>query len=116
MATDDREGCKGNKDSDVCLCPLEGVITIIGKKWTLQIIGLIGNHSCLRYSELQEKLSGISPTVLAERLKRLEDEQLISRQAFAEIPPRVEYSLTHEGTELREMIVPLLNWAAKRRS
>ena len=116
MATDDKNGCTGNTDNDVCLCPLEGIINIISKKWTLQIVGLIGNYTRLRYSELQEKLPGISPTVLAERLKRLEEGRLISRKAFAEIPPRVEYSLTQDGMELREMIGPLMNWAAKRRS
>lgn len=60
--------------------------------------------------------SGISPTVLADRLKELEAARIISRKAFAEIPPRVEYSLTDEGNELRELIVPLMTWASNRDS
>ncbi|MHA2163879.1 MAG: winged helix-turn-helix transcriptional regulator, partial [Candidatus Thorarchaeota archaeon] len=62
------------------------------RKWTLQIIAQIGNHKKLRYNELKERLGGISPKSLADRLKELDREGLISRQAFAEIPPRVEYA------------------------
>ncbi|MHA1960909.1 MAG: winged helix-turn-helix transcriptional regulator [Candidatus Thorarchaeota archaeon] len=116
MDTADKAGCTDSSDSSVCLCPLEGIIHTISRKWTLQIVGMIGNHTRLRYSEIQEMLSGISPTVLADRLKKLEEERIISRRVFAEVPPRVEYSLTEDGAELREMIVPLMNWASKRRT
>lgn len=114
MHSEDRTECSGNSDSDVCLCPLEGIIHTISKKWTLQIVAMIGNHTRLRYNEIQKMLSGISPTVLADRLKKLEDKRIINRRVFAEVPPRVEYSLTKDGTELRELIVPLMNWASKR--
>ena len=89
---------------EVCLCPLEGIINTISKKWTLQIIALIGNHKKLRYNEIKEKLGGISPKSLADRLKELEQEGLIKREAFAEIPPRVEYTLKQDGETLRQVI------------
>ena len=114
MNSEDKTGCIEVTEIDVCLCPLEGMIHTISKKWTLQIVAMIGNHSCLRYNELEKMLSGISPTVLADRLKILEENRFISRKVYAEVPPRVEYSLTKDGKELREMIVPLMNWAAKR--
>jgi DNA-binding HxlR family transcriptional regulator len=114
MQSKNGAGCSGNSVEDVCLCPLEGIIDTISKKWTLQIVAIIGNHVCLRYSDIQKMLIGISPTVLADRLKQLEDRRIISRKVFAEVPPRVEYSLTKDGTELRGLIVPLMNWASKR--
>ncbi|MHA2141627.1 MAG: winged helix-turn-helix transcriptional regulator [Candidatus Thorarchaeota archaeon] len=108
--------CKGEAEDGVCLCPLEGVIHTISRKWTLQIVTMIGNHGSLRYSEIQSICSGISPTVLADRLRELQEEGIVSRNAFAEIPPRVEYSLTEDGVDLRELITPLMTWASNRKS
>jgi DNA-binding HxlR family transcriptional regulator len=101
---------------ETCFCPLEGIINTISKKWTLQIIAQIGNHKRLRYNEIKEKLRSISPKSLADRLKELEQEGLINREAFAEIPPRVEYQLTKDGEALRRSIMPLMEWASTRTS
>ena len=99
---------------DVCLCPLEGVIDVISKKWALLIVNAIGNYGKLRFNNLMEELGCISPKTLSDTLKDLRKEGLIVRESFAEIPPRVEYSLTQDGTELRKSIMPLLKWAATR--
>ncbi len=107
--------CGPEKDGDMCLCPLKGIIDIISKKWTLQIVAVIGNYKRLRYNEILEKLEGISPKSLADRLKELVLEGLVRREAFAEIPPRVEYSLTKDGEELRRSIIPLMTWASARK-
>ncbi|MFQ5712270.1 MAG: winged helix-turn-helix transcriptional regulator [Candidatus Geothermarchaeales archaeon] len=101
---------------DICLCPLEGVIDTISKKWALQIIAVIGNYQRLRFNEIMRRLGGISPKTLADRLKELEKAGLIKREAFAEIPPRVEYSLTNSGLELRNAMMPLMKWASSRTS
>jgi DNA-binding HxlR family transcriptional regulator len=106
--------CNGKAVDGVCLCPLEGIIHTISRKWTLQIVTMIGNHGSLRYSEIQTMCAGISPTVLADRLKELEEARIISREAFAEIPPRVEYSLTDDGRNLRALITPLMTWASNK--
>lgn len=98
----------------VCLCPLRGVIDVIGKKWALLIVNAIGNFERLRFKELMEELHGISPKTLSDNLKNLQAEGLVSRESFSEIPPRVEYSLTADGMEFRKAIIPLLNWAAER--
>ena len=100
----------------ICLCPLNGVIDVISKKWALLIVNAIGNNGKLRFNALMEELSGISPKTLSDTLKELQAEGLIKRETFAEIPPRVEYSLTGDGTELRRSIIPLLGWAARRTS
>jgi DNA-binding HxlR family transcriptional regulator len=104
---------ENEKTDDICLCPLQGIIDIISKKWALLIIATIGNHHKLRYNELRKKLGEISPKTLADRLKELEGEGLIKREAFAEIPPRVEYSLTNRGEELRIAMMPLMKWASQ---
>ncbi|MGH9922271.1 MAG: winged helix-turn-helix transcriptional regulator [Nitrososphaerales archaeon] len=105
-----------NKDSNaICLCPLEGVIDTISKKWALLVINEIGNHKRIRYNELMQELKEISPKTLADTLKELQKSGLIERQAFNEIPPRVEYSLSKDGAELRRSIIPLLEWASARK-
>jgi DNA-binding HxlR family transcriptional regulator len=103
-----------NKNETVCYCPLEGVIDVISKKWALLIINAIGNYGSIRFNKLMEELHGISPKTLADTLKQLQNEQLLNRESFAEIPPRVEYSLTEDGQGLREAVVPILKWAATR--
>jgi DNA-binding HxlR family transcriptional regulator len=102
------------KADHICFCPLEGTIDIIGKKWALLIVNAIGNNGRLRFKGLMDELSGISPKTLSDSLKELRAEGLIKRESFAEIPPRVEYSLTEDGAELRKSIIPLLRWAAAR--
>lgn len=105
-----------NKDSNViCLCPLEGVINLISKKWALLIINELGNHGQIRYSDLMKELKEISPKTLADMLKELQKERLIERQAFNEIPPRVEYTLTKDGQKLRKVIIPVLEWAISKK-
>ena len=104
------------KTEQTCICPLKGIIDIISKKWALLIINTLGNYGKLRFNKLMETLSGISPKTLSDTLKDLQAEGLIKRESFAEIPPRVEYSLTKDGTELRKSIIPLLEWTANRNS
>lgn len=71
----------------ICLCPLEGVIDVIGKKWALLIVNAIGNNGKLRFNGLMEELGGISPKTLSDTLKELQAEGLIRRESFSEIPP-----------------------------
>lgn len=93
-----------------CICPLGKLMDIISKKWALLIINTIGNSHKIRYSEIRDILVEINSKVLSDRLKELEEAGLIKREAYAEIPPRVEYSLTEDGKALRKAIVPLMKW------
>lgn len=102
------------KNDVICFCPLEGIIDVISKKWALLIINAIGNYGSLRFNKLMEELQGISPKTLADTLKQLQEEKLLNRKSYAEIPPRVEYSLTKDGEGLREAVIPILKWAATR--
>ncbi len=95
----------------VCPCPCEGLIDIIGKKWALCVLALLGNNGTMRFNKLTRDLSGISAKTLSEVLKDLQKTGLVKRVAFAEIPPRVEYHLTKEGRELTMLVAPLMAWA-----
>jgi DNA-binding HxlR family transcriptional regulator len=98
----------------ICLCPLEGIINTISKKWAILIISILGRQDRLRFNDLMNRIEGISPKSLTDLLKELQKEGLIQREAFSEIPPRVEYFLTDDGKELCEAIIPLIKWAEKR--
>jgi DNA-binding HxlR family transcriptional regulator len=98
----------------VCLCPLEGIIDTISKKWALVLIATLGNHRRLRFNQLMHELKGISPKTLTDTLNALQKEGLVGRESFPEIPPRVEYFLTTDGTEIRTAILPLMEWAYNR--
>ena len=84
-------------------CPVERTTQIICGKWTLLIIRDL-TRKTLRFSQLERSLVGISPKTLSDRLHHLERDGIICRQTFAEVPPRVEYSLTEKGRSLAEII------------
>ena len=77
------------------------------------IIGTISNFNKLRFNELLKNIKSISPKTLSDRLKELNEAGLIKREAFLEIPPKVEYSLTQDGIDVRDAIMPLMEWAHK---
>jgi DNA-binding HxlR family transcriptional regulator len=96
-------------DSNQCLdmiCPIEFILELIGTKWSISILRELfrGNQ---RTHELLEALPGISTKTLTVRLRELEKHGLINRKVYAEIPPRVEYSLTEKGLELQPVLVAL---------
>ena len=103
-----------NDSNHICLCPLEGIINTIAKKWSILIISIIGHNEKIRFTDIAQRLDGISPKTLADVLKDLRKENLIHRESFAEIPPRVEYSLTDDGKQLCEAVLPLIRWAERR--
>ena len=85
------------------ICPVAKTAEIISGKWTLLIIRDLTTGT-KRFSELERSLSGISPKTLSERLTALESEDVLKRHAYAEVPPKVEYSLTEKGKALVEVI------------
>jgi DNA-binding HxlR family transcriptional regulator len=89
--------------SDNSTCPVALTAKIISGKWTLLIIRDLAS-GVKRFNQLERSLRGISPKTLSERLRSLEEEGIVQRQTFAEVPPRVEYSLTEKGRDLVEVI------------
>jgi DNA-binding HxlR family transcriptional regulator len=87
------------------------VLDRIGDKWTVLIISTL-NAGSLRYSDLQASIPGISQRMLTQTLKHLERDGLITRTAYAEVPPRVEYELTDLGRSLMDAVTAMAAWAA----
>ncbi|WP_230474812.1 winged helix-turn-helix transcriptional regulator [Dyella monticola] len=93
-------------------CGLEASLAIIGGKWKCLILWGIGQDA-RRFGELKRVVAGISEKMLIQELKEMELDGIVKRKDFHEIPPRVEYSLTPFGTELREVLQPLCEWGTK---
>ncbi len=94
---------------DDTICPIARTAKIISGKWTLLIIRDLAS-GVKRFNQLERSLHGISPKTLSERLRSLEEEGVITRQTFAEVPPRVEYSLTEKGQDLVYVIESMRNF------
>jgi DNA-binding HxlR family transcriptional regulator len=99
--------------TEACSCPVKGIIDVVSKKWTLLIVNSLGIHDTLRFKDLSNLL-GINPKTLSDTLKVLVKQRLADRVSYNTIPPKVEYSLSKDGHEFREAILPLLRWAASR--
>ena len=94
------------------VCPIARTAEIIGGKWTLLIIRDLAS-GVKRFNQLERSLHGISPKTLSERLRSLEEEGIIVRQTFAEVPPRVEYSLTTKGRDLSIVIESMRSYGKR---
>src|SRR6476469_3562781 len=93
------------------MCPrFQHAMEILGKRWTGLIVQLL-IEGPLRFGELAERLEVVSDRMLSERLKELEQEGLVERRAFAEVPVRVEYSLTEKGEALGPVITAIESWS-----
>ena len=103
---------------DVCkasptVCGVIDIWEVLGKRWSLLIIKNLRTKETIRFNELKRALSGISSTVLSERLLELEREGLVSKKIYPEVPPRVEYSLTPQAKELELIIKELAKWVSR---
>jgi DNA-binding HxlR family transcriptional regulator len=84
-------------------CPVCRTAEIVCAKWTLLLVRELG-EGCSRFCELERSLTGISPRTLSLRLRALEEEGIVERQTCAEVPPRVDYTLTEKGRALLPII------------
>nr|WP_254532906.1 helix-turn-helix domain-containing protein [Natrinema gelatinilyticum] len=94
-----------------CYCPLGGVMDLLSRQYAMQVTCVVGAIGPARYGEIEETFGEVSSSTLSTRLDDLVEAGLLSREQYAEIPPRVEYELTEKGEELRERLDPLLEWA-----
>ena len=101
-------------DASTLMKETANVRKIITKRGTMEmLIPLCCSTDAVRYKEFRQLLKGFSSKTLARRLKELEKGGILHRQAYNEIPPRVEYRLTSKGQELVESIINLLQWMRK---
>ncbi len=94
------------------LCPIAACLNVVGEKWTFLIVRDLLSGP-LRFSELQDRLPGISPNLLSARLRTLQLQGVVERRQYRELPPRVEYSLTPKGQALQPVLAAMMEWGAK---
>lgn len=92
-------------------CPTREILNRIADKWTTLLIGLLAQSESRRFNELRRAIGGISQKMLTQTLRDMERDGLVRRTMYAEIPPRVEYSLTPLGKTLCEPLDALRKWA-----
>jgi DNA-binding HxlR family transcriptional regulator len=112
----DKETSKHTNDNCDNNVECKGVLDawkLLGRRCSLLILKNLNSKESIRFNELNRMISGISSTVLADRLLELEREGLVTKKIYPEIPPRVEYSLTPRAKELRIVLSSLGNWARR---
>lgn len=93
-----------------CSSALEKTLSVIGSKWTFLILWNLYDGT-KRFSQLQKALLGISPKTLSLRLYELERNGVITKTVYPEVPPRVEYSMTEKGNNLKDIFASLIKWS-----
>ncbi|CDE33926.1 winged helix-turn-helix transcriptional regulator [Leyella stercorea] len=99
------------KDALFPNCPIRNILSRIGDKWSMLVLYTLETDEAKRFKELQRNIPDISQKMLTATLKMLEADGLVKREAFAEVPPRVEYSLSDKGKTLLPHINALISWA-----
>ncbi len=93
-------------------CPVEAALELFGGKWK----GIALYHlldGTLRFNELKRKVGSVTQRMLTKQLRELEEDGLISRKVYAEVPPKVEYRLTEKGKSLRPILLALEKWGGR---
>lgn len=90
------------------------VLNHVGNTWSQFVIHALGVDGRMRFSRLQERITGVSQKMLTKSLRELERDGLINRTAYMEVPPRVEYELTALGRGLLIQVIPLWTWIISR--
>lgn len=93
-------------------CPIANTLDLVGDKWSLLVIRDL-LHGKQTYTELAESPEGIPTSILADRLKRLEEAGIITSAAYQERPVRYAYTLTDKGKELGEVLLAIVRWGKK---
>ena len=94
-------------------CPIRNIVARFSGKWSMLILCVLAENDVTRFNAIGRAIPDISPKVLTETLKTLEADGLLKRQVYAEVPPKVEYSLTELGQSLLPHIYGLIGWAAE---
>ena len=106
----DRAAAEGSQ----CICSTTGLVQIMGRKYAVRLLFLLGERGSMRFGDLQSEIADMSSSTLSIRLSELEGTGLVRRQVFPEIPPRVEYTLTKEGKDIRKSLFALSKFASRK--
>lgn len=96
------------------MCPLEYGLELFGGKWKSRILCVLSTNSVMRYSAIKKELGNITYAVLSAMLKELITDNLIRREQYSEIPPRVEYALTEKGNSVLPILQSICHWSRQQ--
>ncbi|MEM7716853.1 MAG: helix-turn-helix domain-containing protein [Cyanobacteria bacterium P01_A01_bin.68] len=94
-------------------CSVEATLSVIGGRWKPVIIFNLLQNDVLRFGELKKRIEGITQRMLTNQLRELEQDKIVTRKVYAEVPPRVEYSLTNYGRTLEPIMISMRDWGAE---
>ena len=97
-------------------CSVEATLSVIAGRWKPVIIFKLLYSDVLRFGELKREINGVTQRMLTNQLRELEDDKIIERRVYAEVPPRVEYSLTDYGRTLEPIMMAMREWGARHTS
>lgn len=100
------------KDLKQYHCPVEAALLVIGGKWKALILWQLKSNK-LRFNQILERLPMVTPRMLTKQLRELEEDAVITRTVYPEVPPRVEYALTDLGKSVVPVLENLCDWGAK---
>lgn len=93
------------------ICPIRDIIVRINSKWSMLVMATLHANGKLRFGEIQKTIGEVSQRMLTVTLRTLEEEEMVKRHVYAEVPPRVEYELTDKGESFIPVLNHLLEWA-----
>ncbi len=93
-------------------CPVETTLLLIGNKWKVLILRDL-SQGTKRFGELRNSIGSVSQKVLTAQLRDMEDKGLVLRKVYAEVPPRVEYTLTETGNSLKPVLEAMIEWGSE---
>jgi DNA-binding HxlR family transcriptional regulator len=97
-------------DDPPCACLDSDLFDLLGRKYAMEVVCIVATHGTARFGDVESHLPDASTSTLSTRLDELEAAGLVTRERYAEIPPRVEYELTAEGRELGGQLEPVFEW------
>jgi len=102
-----------NKEQLEKNCGIAYTNAIVSGRWKLSILAFLLDEKKLRYSELRNRLTGISERILIAQLKELQADSLVNRISYPEVPPRVEYELSKKGLTLKNILIEMAEWGTQ---
>ena len=101
-------------DDGACRCVASGLMELLGRKYVMDIVCVVAAHDGVRFGELEAHVPAASTSTLSARLDDLVEADILSREQYDEIPPRVEYAFTDDGAELADRFRPVAEWILER--
>jgi DNA-binding HxlR family transcriptional regulator len=96
------------------ICGIDAAMDVVSGKWKSLILWELDAHGTRRFAELRRGLYGVTEKMLTQHLREMEEDGLVHREVYAQVPPKVEYSLTEHGISLNEALRPLGDWGQRR--